>query len=1809
MNKIKSAVIAACTLAATFVGASAHAATTVVTGDAVTITVATTDDGNCNFEQQSNKFCLPAAEDLLVGTTVKINKITIAQAPDNNDNVQKIKFTIDGTDYVSETVDKSQGNWSWVDGKSRVKRVYVFTDGPTVTVGTTYDSAVTWLNGSNDSVTPRFCATQDTGKFFIACHNQYTPASILEGTIVSAPAVYEGTISGDQIEWDVEPPIGGNPQGVVKLTVDGENTWTIDEQTVFASISLIGDETAKLTIEGSELLSIDSSVLDGFTGSVVYNFDATNEFEADATLLGRIKAAVSKEKFVFNGDGEYGATLNFGTSVKTLHTHIVFNGGKHSMTWQSGNSLFAADATNDNPTLLIEGETTLDFNAKDISGWSGGVDVGGVIRVKDGGTLNLIQIGTNTMFYRQRLCIDPGALVTFNCQQTHYQSGDESDFRWQGGAEQGKEQIYVPASDEDATDKPAIIRQLGEGGFHLASDATRSCAMFVGKNSKLIFDCDFTESSGNNAALTKYGEGEFEMAAERTITADFNALEGIVSLVNEPAFRNFTASNGVTYRFAETVEENEGVALCGTEGLLIAPEKIVGAVVYVGGDELPGMTLTYDDTAKTVAYSSALGEIDISGPSAGISDINAAYDESYGTELILNIDSPSGEMELLIDAELDSRITKLYVVYKGDIVIKPVEGVTIADYNALLEKFDFTQVEGDVYDKRNEYEAAEGADVRTSELNVYMRGYEFPVEVILHGGNIIWDVELVCGSMFVKSESNDKVVVSADGYPATAETALATDVSQVVGEVEWQVPTEGVDSKVGGNTYTRGAGTEAEPATFTINVANGVMTLKGGDYYFNSGFNGVQTTVNVIGAKVHDGAEAGLGIGQADYVFSGAAEWTAAKLILSQGAAGRTASLTLNDTSKMIVTGGSEATIVDSNQSTIMFGHWNGPSTFTLNGEAEFLAENAQVLVGKTSNNQTININGGTFTAKGIKVSAGAGGVNTLNIAGGELKLGELGITSYAGTTIAVNVTGNATLTPTAETLPITQPISGEGTLTEGDSTGVIDLTAQVLPLSVKLGGGTFKVNASTDSDRWFKVANLPGDEIPEELTILDVEGTDITDQLCAYNGGLYFGEIAESSEYTFSPEELETITTMDAGCIYSFTTKYINLTSFTNTPAGYLAKNEAGLVYVAKKTDSISIKFSPASINEGYISPMDEKVGGYPVAGLFWNHSKFYTGTQAGTTEIFALKDGNGEALDGVLCYYYMPNMYDVNARNVDGRNKQTTGNGKLTYSYLDDSARITPTEWPYSVGTREGVDYVLPKTPVKNEASANLRWEVAITNIPYQVFDLYIYQASDQTAATISLKSIAVKANDGEWKFFAGDGKGATEPAAYDTTWNGASYCDSETMVEGTNYIRYRMSKAALGLAEDEKIEVVYLSHSSREVAGRLGLAGVQIVAVENDGYYTRNSEATSTDWMVEDGWLNSSGLPTTWVNPEEGDLAYATINADVTPVITVDDTVVASSVTISNTAPAEGEDEKSFTFDGEGQLTAMIDATKFHGEIVLDADIRGSLTLGDEAYVVIDVPEGETKSLVGLTINGGEVRVTGAGTLVCDGFVPNFVGLQVETWTGTLYLKNALWTDWSFGSKGHIGSKIKVTGISGYAPNSTGDGANPELILEDENDTKALLVTNGYGGKDYFFNKVSGSGTFGWDPAATTGPQNGHTYIFKDITDFDGVFDAGAYLKIIVGDTTTTAGRGSITYKDGITVKPNLGWTAQSVLFGNTLDLAEGATVGDVVVTVANAPEALPVLTIGGEATELILVYEEGAVKIAEPAKTAGTMLFLR
>ena len=285
------------------------------------------------------------------------------------------------------------------------------------------------------------------------------------------------------------------------------------------------------------------------------------------------------------------------------------------------------------------------------------------------------------------------------------------------------------------------------------------------------------------------------------------------------------------------------------------------------------------------------------------------------------------------------------------------------------------------------------------------------------------------GKLKIIPDQPNNVTFTASSISSAVPLIFANDgigIDTISASVTYLYKTPSINSSTYGNTYTAGVG--SQESSVAINHNGGSVVLDGtagNTYYLQESTSATSTTV--MFTNVTATYSTCFGVGAASYVIAGQSVITTGvnsdspqSFVLSQGENNRTSTFLLKDASTVTVTGTSD---VDSNQASIMFGHWNGPSTFYIQDSAAFNAT-CQVLVGKTSNDHTININGGTFTAKGIKASASASGTNRLNLNGGLLVLGDVGITSYGSTTIGVNVSANSEIRASAATLPISQAMT-----------------------------------------------------------------------------------------------------------------------------------------------------------------------------------------------------------------------------------------------------------------------------------------------------------------------------------------------------------------------------------------------------------------------------------------------------------------------------------------------------------------------------------------------------------------------------------------------------------------------------------------------------------------------------------------------------------------------------------------------------------------------------------------------------------------
>jgi len=231
--------------------------------------------------------------------------------------------------------------------------------------------------------------------------------------------------------------------------------------------------------------------------------DAANGYVPDATRLANIRK--DYREVTIKGDGDNGATLNYGSTTDTFTSHIVFDGGVHSVTYNNSGTASIAFAQNaSSPVFETTNGATLNLYSIDLSGWQGNaqnkVPYSNML-VGEGTMLNLVPnqgSEDRTFYYQGRFTIEPGA--TLKTSYTH----QNSVFRLNGGAYEGYEQIYVPAS-ELGSSHAVITGVDGNTGLRLHSDATVGVGIFVGENSALDFDIAIT--SAGSAPIGKWGDG------------------------------------------------------------------------------------------------------------------------------------------------------------------------------------------------------------------------------------------------------------------------------------------------------------------------------------------------------------------------------------------------------------------------------------------------------------------------------------------------------------------------------------------------------------------------------------------------------------------------------------------------------------------------------------------------------------------------------------------------------------------------------------------------------------------------------------------------------------------------------------------------------------------------------------------------------------------------------------------------------------------------------------------------------------------------------------------------------------------------------------------------------------------------------------------------------------------------------------------------------------------------------------------------------------------------------------------------------
>ncbi len=307
---------------------------------------------------------------------------------------------------------------------------------------------------------------------------------------VSAVTSGEVLLNCSQVgDISVEMPESANFSSV---TVKGANNNTVKLVYKEGRNHINGIMRPVITLDGAKVVL----VIDATAASVQFNSDWRNYIRT------------SGYTFAFRGADGFGVSLEYGVNVnEAIQSHLVFESGTHAMSYgyggSNGESNFGEGATPENPTVMVENGAVLNLTGKDLSCWSGSANNKGIMRVNNGGRLNILGSGGSTCYYRQQFYLEPGAILDASGVRSNY-------FRLQGGSgEDASPVIYVPASDA-GDELPARI--IASTGIYLANDQTIGFKVQVEEGSKLLIDGNIAAAgTSEDFIVRKVGAGNLEI--------------------------------------------------------------------------------------------------------------------------------------------------------------------------------------------------------------------------------------------------------------------------------------------------------------------------------------------------------------------------------------------------------------------------------------------------------------------------------------------------------------------------------------------------------------------------------------------------------------------------------------------------------------------------------------------------------------------------------------------------------------------------------------------------------------------------------------------------------------------------------------------------------------------------------------------------------------------------------------------------------------------------------------------------------------------------------------------------------------------------------------------------------------------------------------------------------------------------------------------------------------------------------------------------------------------------------------------------
>ncbi len=386
------------------------------------------------------------------------------------------------------------------------------------------------------------------------------------------------------LTWDggVAPTTGE----IATVTIADGATLTIDQTLTIGTLKLVCAGDCTLLYSALDVLDgvglDDSGVMGTVTSEYVIDASA-GAITADDTLLTNVRTFGGV--VTLKGTTENGVALNYGNNVGApFGPRLVVESGKHTFKYGGGSGgNWATGDSNDQPSILVKDGTELDFYGKDLGGYSGTANLNAVVRVNDGGTLNLYKHG-GTFYYRNRFYVEEGGEIKIPTNQ---------ELRLIGGTSEATAQLYVPAV-ASVDDKVAELN--GEGWIFLPGDNTQGFAAFVGENATLKIAARM-DTAGTTQPITKYGAGTLELTRENPMDGPVTVSAGTLKLVDNATI----GSGAVTIASGATVEHAGTAAFGNTLSGAGTFKKTGSGELALSAAQLAGFGGTIEATAGTIA--------------------------------------------------------------------------------------------------------------------------------------------------------------------------------------------------------------------------------------------------------------------------------------------------------------------------------------------------------------------------------------------------------------------------------------------------------------------------------------------------------------------------------------------------------------------------------------------------------------------------------------------------------------------------------------------------------------------------------------------------------------------------------------------------------------------------------------------------------------------------------------------------------------------------------------------------------------------------------------------------------------------------------------------------------------------------------------------------------------------------------------------------------------------------------------------------------------------------------------------------------